>query len=112
LCENEPNGYAETQLYSPPNKSDQDSVHFFKLYRNAHLMRDIRVCEPAYLEVTGGECKFALAEYTDPTGGKLPEYPLTKSQCLFLTPDSMKMLVLSLPGSIIFNLINQESGTC
>ncbi len=52
--------------------------------QHQHVMRDIRNCEPAYLQVYGTESRFGLSEYTDPTGRKLPEYLLTKSQTIFL----------------------------
>lgn len=48
------------------------------------VLRDIRNAEEPYLQVFGTERKFALSEYTDSTGRKLPEYLLTKSQTLYL----------------------------
>ena len=48
------------------------------------VLRDIRYTEEPYLQVFGTERKFALSEYTDSTGRKLPEYLLTKSQTLYL----------------------------
>lgn len=53
----------------------------FLSYRS---IRDIRNCEPAYMEVYGTESKFGLSEYKDSTGRTLSEYLLTKSQTLFL----------------------------
>lgn len=50
--------------------------------KHAHLMRDIRKMEKAWFEVT--ESKFGLSEYTDPTGRKLPQYELTKTESFFV----------------------------
>ncbi|MGP2571454.1 Rha family transcriptional regulator [Ornithobacterium rhinotracheale] len=47
-----------------------------------HLLRDIRKMEVAWEKVT--ETKFGLSEYTDSTGRKLPEYQLTKTECLYI----------------------------
>lgn len=50
--------------------------------RHADLMRDIRKMEEAWVKVT--ERKFALSEYTDTTGRKLPMYELTKKESLYV----------------------------
>jgi hypothetical protein len=47
-------------------------------------MRDIRSVQQAYIQVYGIERNFALNEYKDSIGRKLPEYHLTKSQTVFL----------------------------
>ena len=52
--------------------------------QHKHVIRVIRIAEPSYLKVYGTQTKFGLSEYTDPTGRKLPEYQLNKSQTLFL----------------------------
>ncbi len=46
------------------------------------ILKAIRVMEPAWQEVTGGN--FSLSEYIDPTGRKLPQYQLTKTECLYV----------------------------
>ena len=48
--------------------------------QHAHLLRDIRVMEEAWINVT--QSKFGLSYYTDPTGRKLPQYELSKKECL------------------------------
>lgn len=42
----------------------------------------MRRMEAAWFKVTGRN--FALSEYTDPTGRKLPMYSLTKTECLYI----------------------------
>ena len=46
------------------------------------VLRAIRNMEPAWEKVT--ECKFAVSEYKDTTGRKLPCYSLTKTECLYI----------------------------
>jgi hypothetical protein len=46
------------------------------------VLRAIRNMEPAWEKVT--ECKFAVSEYKDSTGRKLPCYSLTKTECLYI----------------------------
>jgi anti-repressor protein len=48
-----------------------------------HVLDAIRNMEPAWIKVTGTE--FRLSEYTDPTGRKLPQYELSKLECLFIS---------------------------
>ena len=50
--------------------------------QHAHLLRDIRVMEEAWINVT--QSKFGLSYYTDPTGRKLPQYELSKKECLYI----------------------------
>lgn len=52
--------------------------------RHADVLEKIRGLEPAYVDAFGTERKFPLSDYTDPTGRKLPEYSLDKSQSLFI----------------------------
>ena len=47
-----------------------------------HVLEAIRNMEPAWEIVTG--TKFRLSDYTDPTGRKLPQYILSKSECLYV----------------------------
>lgn len=56
------------------------------LYGKPHynVLRKIRKLEKAYTEVFGTDVKFYVSEYTDPTGRKLPEILLNKSQALFV----------------------------
>ena len=49
---------------------------------HAHIMRDIRNMEEAWIKTTG--TKFGLSDYTDTTGRKLPMYQLSKSECLYV----------------------------
>ena len=46
------------------------------------VLRAVRNMEPAWEKVT--ECKFAVSEYKDSTGRKLPCYSLTKTECLYI----------------------------
>lgn len=46
------------------------------------VLKAIRNMEPAWDKIT--ERKFALSEYTDPTGRSLPCYNLTKTECLYI----------------------------
>jgi phage regulator Rha-like protein len=46
------------------------------------VMRAIRTMEPAWESVTGR--KFALSEFKDASGRKLPMYELTKRECLYV----------------------------
>ena len=46
------------------------------------VLRAIRNMEPAWEKVT--ECKFAVSEYKDSTGRKLPCYSLNKTECLYI----------------------------
>lgn len=46
------------------------------------VLRAIRTMEPAWEKFTGR--KFALSEFKDSTGRKLPEYHLTKTECLYV----------------------------
>ncbi len=46
------------------------------------VLKGIRKMEKSWLEVTEGN--FALSEYTDSTGRKLPEYRLTKKESLYI----------------------------
>ncbi|MGP2571144.1 Rha family transcriptional regulator [Ornithobacterium rhinotracheale] len=46
------------------------------------VLRSIRNMEKGWKKVT--ERKFALSEYTDSTGRKLPQYELTKTECLYI----------------------------
>ena len=46
------------------------------------VLKAIRNMEQAWEKVT--ERKFALSEYTDPTGRSLPCYSLTKTECLYI----------------------------
>lgn len=50
--------------------------------QHAHLLRDIREMEKAWVKVT--QSKFGFSEYTDSTGRKLPEYQLNKMECLYI----------------------------
>lgn len=50
--------------------------------RHSDLLRDIRNMEEAWVNVT--ERKFALSEYVDSTGRKLPMYELTKQESLYI----------------------------
>lgn len=47
-----------------------------------HVLDAIRTMEEAWVNVTG--TKFRLSEYTDPTGRKLPQYELSKKECLYI----------------------------
>lgn len=51
-----------------------------KLHKN--VMAAIREMEPAWVKITG--LNFQLSEYTDPTGRKLPQYELSKKECLYI----------------------------
>ncbi|MRJ09421.1 hypothetical protein EDL99_11230 [Ornithobacterium rhinotracheale] len=46
------------------------------------VLKSIRKMERSWRNVTGGN--FSLSEYTDSTGRKLPEYQLTKTECLYI----------------------------
>jgi len=46
------------------------------------VLKAIRAMESAWRKVTGGN--FPLSEYTDVTGRKLPEYSLSKTECLYV----------------------------
>jgi len=50
--------------------------------RHADVLRDLRQMSDAWQKVT--ERKFALSEYTDSTGRKLPLYELSKPEILFI----------------------------
>lgn len=49
---------------------------------HADVLKAIRKMEESWLTITKG--KFSLSEYTDVTGRKLPEYILTKTECLYI----------------------------
>lgn len=46
------------------------------------VLKAIRAMEPAWQKVTGGN--FSLSEYKDASGRKLPQYELSKTECLFI----------------------------
>lgn len=46
------------------------------------ILRSIRNMERGWEKVT--QRKFALSEYTDSTGRRLPQYELTKTECLYI----------------------------
>ncbi len=46
------------------------------------VLKSIRKMERGWRNVTGGI--FSLSEYTDSTGRKLPQYELTKTECLYI----------------------------
>nr|WP_221411168.1 Rha family transcriptional regulator [Ornithobacterium rhinotracheale] len=46
------------------------------------VLKSIRKMERGWRNVTGGN--FSLSEYTDSTGRKLPQYELTKTECLYI----------------------------
>ena len=46
------------------------------------VLKAVRAMEDSWVNVTGG--KFTLSEYTDPTGRKLPQYELSKKECLYV----------------------------
>ena len=50
--------------------------------RHADVMRAIRNMEGAWVKLT--ERNFALSEYKDATGRKLPMFALTKTECLYV----------------------------
>lgn len=50
--------------------------------RHADVLRDLRQMSEAWEKVT--ERKFALSEYKDSTGRKLPMYELSKPEILFI----------------------------
>lgn len=50
--------------------------------RHADVLRDLRQMSDAWQKVT--ERKFALSEYIDSTGRKLPLYELSKPEILFI----------------------------
>lgn len=50
--------------------------------RHKDVLEAIRAMEPAWEKVTGR--KFPLSEYTDSTGRKLPQYELSKKECLYI----------------------------
>ena len=50
--------------------------------KHAHLMRDIREMEPAWVKVYGRN--FPLVQYTDGKGEKRPQYILNKKECLYI----------------------------
>lgn len=50
--------------------------------RHSDILEAIRTMEPAWAKVT--ERNFPLSEYTDPTGRKLPQYELSKTECLYI----------------------------
>ncbi|MDY3512993.1 Rha family transcriptional regulator [Riemerella anatipestifer] len=49
---------------------------------HSDVLKSIRKMESAWEKVTEG--KFSLSEYTDSTGRKLPQYELTKTECLYI----------------------------
>lgn len=65
-------------------KATMTSVEIAEVANKRHcdVLRAIRSMEPAWKEVT--ERNFALSEYTDATGRKLPMYSLTKEECLYI----------------------------
>ncbi len=50
--------------------------------RHCDVMRSIRTMEPAWLKITGR--KFALSEYKDKTGRRLPMYILNQYECMYI----------------------------
>ena len=50
--------------------------------RHSDVLEAIRSMEPAWVKVTGRN--FPLSEYTDPTGRKIPQYELSKKECLYI----------------------------
>lgn len=50
--------------------------------RHNAVLKAIRSMEAAWANVTGGN--FALSDYTDPSGRKLPMYELSKTECLYI----------------------------
>lgn len=50
--------------------------------RHRDVLRSIRNMENAWTKATGR--KFALSDYTDITGKKMPMYELTKTECLYV----------------------------
>lgn len=69
---------------SPYERMSSREIEELTGKRHRDVMRDIRNCEPAYLEVYGTQRKFALSKYKDGSGKLNPEYILNKSQTLFL----------------------------
>jgi Rha family phage regulatory protein len=68
----------------PNNYLSSRRIAKIRSKRHADVIRDIRSVQPAYIQVYGTERNFALNEYKDSIGRKLPEYHLTKSQTIFL----------------------------
>lgn len=60
------------------------SLEIAEISGRAHkdVMRAIRMMEPAWVNVTGRN--FALSEYKDSTGRRLPCYSLTKPECIYI----------------------------
>ena len=70
------------------------------------VLRAIRNMEPAWEKVT--ECKFAVSEYKDSTGRKLPCYSLTNANLLSVntrTQQAANYLATALPKQSAFTLL-------
>lgn len=70
------------QLLKTPETMSSREIAEYTNKMHKHVLEAIRTMEPAWVEVTG--TKFRLSEYTDPTGRKLPQYELTKKECLYI----------------------------
>ncbi|MBT5991880.1 MAG: hypothetical protein HOG71_13605 [Bacteroidetes bacterium] len=68
----------------PNNYLSSRRIAKIRSKQHAHVMRDIRVAQPAYIQVYGGLLNFELSYYLNSQNKKQPEYHLTKSQTIFL----------------------------
>lgn len=69
-------------LLTTDNKMTSNVISEITGKRHSEVLRSIRNMEDAWLKATGR--KFALSEYTDKTGRKLPCYQLSKTETLYV----------------------------
>jgi len=68
----------------PMNNATMSSREIAEITGKNHydVLKAIRAMQPAWEKVTGG--KFSVSEYRDQSGRRLPEFQLTKTECLYV----------------------------
>ena len=70
------------ELMSSQKTMSSREIAEFTNKRHSDVLEAIRSMESSWVKVTGRN--FPLSEYTDTTGRKLPQYELSKKECLYI----------------------------